>query len=142
MFDDDSGWKREQSSVRPINQTKRFITKKSSKVSPKNKSIKTHKPKETSSLYEYAIDLHGKTLNQSFKFVQETIKNCIKEDIRALLIITGKSNNDKEMSLQQELPRWLDLTEISENILEHKFAPIRHGGNGARLVILRKRKII
>jgi len=86
----------------------------------------------------YKIDLHSMTQSQALDFLTNQIKICYNNQIYNLLVITGKGSTNNPSVLKQELPRWLEHTDISELVLSHKFAQQKDGGTGARQVTLRK----
>ena len=96
------------------------------------------------------LDLHGLTQNESYKKLKIFIDSNYKSGNRNLLVITGKGNKvDEELNekknnskgiLRTSLPVWLEESSFKIKIISHKEAFSRHGGQGARYIILRKFK--
>ena len=96
------------------------------------------------------LDLHGLTQNESYKKLKIFIDSNYKSGNRNLLVITGKGNKvDQELNkkknsskgiLRTSLPLWLEEYSFKIKIISHKEAFSRHGGQGARYIILRKFK--
>ena len=98
-----------------------------------------------------SIDLHGYTLEQANKTIEEFIKNAFENSIRKLVIVTGKgihSNNEndpyvsKELSiLKYSVPEFISKNENLMSIIEDvQDANIDDGGSGAFYVYLKKNK--
>ena len=102
------------------------------------------KPKITRSL-----DLHGKTLDEANKIIENFIRKAYEDKVYKLIIVTGKglhSNNDKDPYVSKDLgilkysiPNFLnnntELMKIISNISE---ASINDGGSGAFYIFLKK----
>jgi len=83
------------------------------------------------------LDLHGFNIDQAYEVVCKFIFSAYNNNIREILIITGKSNQD--YSIKSEIQRWFELTKLSSYILNFKFATPNQGGEGALLIKLKKR---
>lgn len=84
------------------------------------------------------LDLHRMTVEEARKEVFRFINDCIKYDLRTVIILHGKGdrNPDKKAVLKSYLAKWLpDM----DDILAFHSAQIHHGGTGAVYVLLRKR---
>ena len=90
---------------------------------------------------EIKLDLHGKTLSEAKKSLTHFIKSSIKNNIRCILIITGKKKtlNGSKGLIRENLPLWLKEAELSHYILHHCFATKKDGDDGARYILLRKK---
>ena len=98
------------------------------------------------------IDLHGFTLKEANKYVEEFILKSYENNISKLIIVTGKglhSENDKnpyvsrDMSiLKYSVPEFItknpDLMKVIREITD---ADINDGGSGAFYIYLKKKKI-
>ena len=98
------------------------------------------------------IDLHGYTLDEANKCVEEFILKSYNNNINKLIIVTGKglhSENDKnpyvskDMSiLKYSVPEFItknpDLMKVIREITD---ADIKDGGSGAFYIYLKKKKI-
>jgi len=102
----------------------------------------------TKSKSKFSFDLHGLTLNEANKKVEEIIRSCSEKNYREILLITGKglhsTQNDvyksSELSkLRFSVPEFIKSnTEISKLVLSIINAPQKDGGEGALLIKLKK----
>lgn len=90
---------------------------------------------------ETKLDLHGKTLVEAKEFITNSIMSCVENNIRCILIITGKKKtlNGSKGLIRENLPLWLKEAELSHYILHHCFATKKDGDDGARYILLRKK---
>ena len=106
----------------------------------KNKNLKTK-----------SIDLHGYTLDEANKAIEEFIYKSYEEKVNKLIVITGKglhSDNDKNPYISKKLsilkhsvPEFiLQNKNLMKIINEIKDAKIEDGGSGAFYIYLRKLK--
>lgn len=94
------------------------------------------------------IDLHGMTEVVAHRALSSFLKGARQRGNRLILVITGKGNPRKEESaswmmsphgvLKQMVPRWLNEPELAALIASVRTAHVRHGGEGALYVYLRK----
>ncbi len=99
--------------------------------------------------YRYKYDLHGFTLHEANKKVNEIILLCLKKNYKEILLITGKgihSNTDNNIYVSKDLsklrysvPEYIksDLN-LSKNILSLNSASEADGGEGAIIIKLKK----
>lgn len=89
---------------------------------------------------ERTIDLHGFTQFRAHSYINDEIIKCYKNNIRSILIITGKKfgKMGAEGVLKKEVPKWLNLSPLKEVILMTSWATPRDGGEGALYVLLRR----
>jgi DNA-nicking Smr family endonuclease len=89
---------------------------------------------------ERTIDLHGFTQFRAHSYINEEILKCYKNNIRSILIITGKKfgKMGAEGVLKREVPKWLNFSPLKEIILMTSWATPRDGGDGALYVLLRR----
>jgi DNA-nicking Smr family endonuclease len=98
--------------------------------------------------YDFKIDLHGYTIQESFEKIKKIIENCYEKDLRNILIITGKglrSNVKENPYLSEDLSL---LKYAIPNFIKDNFSEIINsmeepdqslGGSGAFLLKLKKR---
>lgn len=94
------------------------------------------------------IDLHGMTQAAAHRTLSTWLTNAHKSGHRLVLVVTGKGNpkNDESASwmvsphgvLKQMVPRWLNEAELAALIAHVRPAHVKHGGDGALYVYLRK----
>ena len=95
------------------------------------------------------IDLHGMTQSAAHRTLFTWLTNAHKSGHRLVLVVTGKGNpkNDENASwmasphgvLKQMVPRWLKEAELAALIAHVRPAHVKHGGDGALYIYLRKR---
>lgn len=94
------------------------------------------------------IDLHGMRQHQAHDALMRFILDAHANDARLVLVITGKGKSgrdDRVMSerevgvLRRIVPHWLSEPSLRQVVLGYEGASIRHGGEGAIYVRLRKR---
>ena len=75
---------------------------------------------------EIKLDLHGKTLLEAKKLLSLFIKSSINNNIRCILVITGKKKtlNGSKGLIRENLPLWLKENELFNYILFHCSAGI------------------
>ena len=112
-----------------------------------NKDIKTDK-KVTFKIR--SIDLHGYSLEEANKSIEDFIIKSYQEKINKLIVVTGKgihSQNEKNPYLSKDLsilkysvPEFISNNKkLTKIIYEMKDAKIEDGGGGAFYVYLKKR---
>jgi DNA-nicking Smr family endonuclease len=94
------------------------------------------------------IDLHGMTQAAAHRTLFTWLAAAHSRGYRLVLVVTGKGNpkNDENapwtMSahgvLKQMVPRWLNEPELAALIASAQPAHVKHGGDGALYVYLRK----
>jgi len=110
---------------------------------------KDHIKKDKTSIKTKSIDLHGFTLEEANKIVEQFINESYLENIKKLIVVTGKglhSQNDKDPYLSKDLsilkysvPDFIEGNqELMKKILEMKDADIKDGGTGAFYIYLKK----
>ena len=98
-----------------------------------------------------SIDLHGFTLDEANKTIENFINKAFSENINKLIIVTGKglhSENEKDPYVSKELgilkysvPEFIrNNVELMKIIYEIKDAEINDGGSGAFYIFLKKNK--
>jgi len=110
---------------------------------------KDHLKKDKTSIKTKSIDLHGFTLEEANKVIEQFINDSYLENIKKLIVVTGKglhSQNDKDPYLSKDLsilkysvPDFIEGNqELMKKILEIKDADIKDGGSGAFYIYLKK----
>jgi len=100
-----------------------------------------------------SIDLHGYTLDEANKTIEEFINKAFSENINKLIIVTGKglhSKNEKDPYVSKDLgilkysvPEFItNNVSLMNKINEITGAKIEDGGEGAFYIFLKKNKII
>ena len=111
-----------------------------------DKDFKTHKNKN---LKIRSIDLHGYTLDEANKTIENFINEAFSENINKLIIVTGKglhSENEKDPYVSKDLgilkysvPEYIKNNNyLMSMINEIKDANIDDGGSGAFYIFLKK----
>ena len=97
-----------------------------------------------------SLDLHGQTLDEANRIIENFIKKSYEDKVHKLIIVTGKglhSSNEKDPYVSKDLgilkysiPNFLknnaELMELISNISE---ASIEDGGSGAFYIFLKKK---
>lgn len=83
------------------------------------------------------LDLHRMTIDKAREVVFSFINDCVKYDLRTVLIMPGKGdrNNEDPALLKSHLIHW--LPQLNDVLAYHTAQP-RDGGAGAMYVLLRK----
>jgi DNA-nicking Smr family endonuclease len=113
-----------------------------------NKDLKL---KKHSSIKTRSIDLHGHTLDDANKVINDFIENCYKEQVNKIIVVTGKglhSKNEKDPYVSRDLsilkysvPEFIKNNfDLMKKILEIKDAEIEDGGSGAFYIYLKNKK--
>lgn len=97
---------------------------------------------------EARLDLHGYTEKNAWEAVRDFIKRSYINQKRCILIITGKGNriykNDASLLqkgiLKEQLPKWLNNSELKGLILAYSQALPKDGGSGAFYILLRRQR--
>ena len=97
-----------------------------------------------------SLDLHGQTLDEANRIIENFIRKSYEDKVHKLIIVTGKglhSSNEKDPYVSKDLgilkysiPNFLknnaDLMDLITNISE---ASIEDGGSGAFYIFLKKK---
>ncbi len=97
----------------------------------------------------FKFDLHGYSLEEANKKVEELIRTCIKKKFKELLLITGKgihSNTDQDVyvsknlsKLRYSVPDYISSnSELSDLVTSISKSDKFDGGDGAILIKLKK----
>ena len=112
-----------------------------------NKDLKL---KKHSSIKTRSIDLHGHTLDDANKVINDFIENCYEEKVNKIIVVTGKglhSKNEKDPYVSRDLsilkysvPEFIENNfDLMKKILEIKDAEIEDGGSGAFYIYLKNK---
>ncbi len=94
------------------------------------------------------IDLHGMTMAEAHPALTGFILSEHAAGSRMVLVITGKGKLRDDLApmpvrkgiLRHQVPQWLTLAPLRQVVLQVSPANIRHGGEGAYYVYLRRRR--
>ncbi|KQI70096.1 DNA mismatch repair protein MutS [Loktanella sp. 3ANDIMAR09] len=94
---------------------------------------------------EGRLDLHGMYRDEAYPELIAFILNAQAAGKRLVLVITGKGTSSDDWAggrgvLRRQVPQWLQLPPIGPAVLEVRPAHLKHGGDGAYYVYLRRRK--
>ena len=112
---------------------------------------KDYKHKKQNHFLTRSIDLHGHTLEQANKSIQDFINKSYGDNIHKLIVVTGKglhSNNEKDPYVSKEfsilkysVPEFIKKNvDLVKKISEIKSANIEDGGDGAFYIYLKRKK--
>ena len=98
-----------------------------------------------------SIDLHGYSLEEANKSIEDFITKSYQEKINKLIVVTGKgihSQNEKDPYVSKDLsilkysvPEFIQNNQkLMKKIIEIKDAEIKDGGTGAFYIYLKKLK--
>jgi len=115
-----------------------------------NKDLKTQNKKN---FKVRSIDLHGYTLDEANKTIEDFINNAFLENVNKLIVVTGKglhSENEKDPYVSRDLgilkysvPEFISSNiGLMSKINEITDAKIEDGGGGAFYIFLKKNKLI
>lgn len=96
------------------------------------------------------LDLHGKTMVAAHRALNHFLRGARERDNRLIVVVTGKGNprapdaaawtQSPHGVLKDMVPRWLAEPELKQWVARVQPAHIRHGGDGALYVYLRKNR--
>ncbi len=100
-----------------------------------------------------SIDLHGYTLDEANKIIEDFINKAYLDNINKLIVVTGKgihSDNEKDPYVSKEfgilkysVPEFISKNSSLMNLInEISDAEIEDGGSGAFYIFLKKNKSI
>ena len=124
----------------PVNKNRKIQELDPKKVPSGISASQAEKLKKGKIRPERTIDLHGFTQFRAHSYINDEIIKCYKNNIRSILIITGKKfgKMGAEGVLKKEVPKWLNLSPLKEVVLMTSWATPRDGGEGALYVLLRR----
>jgi len=97
---------------------------------------------------EARIDLHGMTIAEAEPELARFILRSHARGLRLVLVITGKGRRAEDRGpiparvgiLRHQVPVWLTRPPLGQVVLQIAPAHVRHGGEGAYYVYLRRRR--
>ena len=112
---------------------------------------KDNKSKKKKFFNTRSIDLHGYTLEQANKSIENFITDSYEKKINKLIVVTGKglhSQNKKNPYVSKDLsilkysvPEFIENNiELMKKIIDIKNAEIEDGGSGAFYIYLKRKK--
>ena len=112
-----------------------------------NKDLKS---KKHSSIKTRSIDLHGHTLDNANKVINDFIENCYEEKVNKIIVVTGKglhSDNERDPYVSKDLsilkysiPEFIkNNIDLMKKIIDIKEAEVEDGGSGAFYVFIKKK---
>lgn len=84
------------------------------------------------------LDLHGFTVDVAHRMLVRFIGRMQGSATRIVLVITGKGRAPQSGILRSQLPHWLELSPLREQVSGFSPAGAAHGGEGAWYVKIRK----
>ena len=96
------------------------------------------------------IDLHGHTIEEANRVVEQFINNCFNENVTKIIVITGKGLRSKNVEnpylskdlsiLKYSVPEFVESnTGLTKMIIETTDAKIEDGGSGAFYIYLKNK---
>ena len=85
---------------------------------------------------EDRIDLHGLTRGEARGDLCMRLRRCYDRGFRCVLVISGKGRG----ILREEVMAVLDSEEVRNIVVKHCEAQVKDGGEGARYVLLRRKR--
>ena len=96
------------------------------------------------------IDLHGYTIEESNKTIEQFIQKCFDEDVTKIIVITGKGLRSKNVEnpylskdlsiLKYSVPEFIENNKsLKQFIIETTDAKIEDGGSGAFYIYLKNK---
>ncbi|MDA8997352.1 Smr/MutS family protein [bacterium] len=96
------------------------------------------------------IDLHGYTIEEANKAIEQFIEKCFEEDVTKIIVITGKGLRSKNVEnpylsknlsiLKYSVPEFIENNKsLTQFIIETADAKIEDGGSGAFYIYLKNK---
>lgn len=90
---------------------------------------------------EAHLDLHGMYQDEAHAALNGFIHTSAAIGRRCVVVITGKGSGQNGSGiLRRQVPRWLNEPGLRQQILSISQAQIRHGGDGAIYILLRRQR--
>lgn len=91
------------------------------------------------------LDLHGRTLDQAWRAIDDGLEQAKLEGERVVLLITGHSRPGgpavERGKIRAAVHDWLAASRHSSEIAAVRGAHRRHGGGGSLYIILRRKRV-
>ena len=96
------------------------------------------------------IDLHGYTIEEANKAIEQFIQKCFEEDVTKVIVITGKGLRSKNVEnpylsknlsiLKYSVPEFIENNKsLTQFIIETADAKVEDGGSGAFYIYLKNK---
>ena len=96
------------------------------------------------------IDLHGYTIEEANRTIEQFIENCFNESVTKIIVITGKGLRSKSINnpylskdlsiLKYSVPEFIETSKsLAKMIIEITDAKVEDGGSGAFYVFLKNK---
>ena len=89
---------------------------------------------------DMSVDLHGYKIEEAYKVFYNRVLYVIQNNLRLLLVITGKGDKNS-YSIRSQLLKWVNIPEISSYIIYMSEAHKKHGGDGAFYLVFRRKDL-
>jgi DNA-nicking Smr family endonuclease len=87
------------------------------------------------------LDLHGLTQAEAYDALLRFLQAGQSRGARLVVVITGKGRGGEGGVLRRRVPLWLSLPEFRSLVVGFEEAHLRHGGEGALYLRLRRARI-
>lgn len=90
---------------------------------------------------EAEIDLHGLRRDEAGRALREALREAHAEGMRCIRVVHGRGlHSELGPVLREALPGWLTAPPAGRLVMAFATAPAAQGGEGATLVLLRRRR--
>ncbi len=96
---------------------------------------------------DFTLDLHGHSLDSAYDRLMQGLDQARAMDARVVLLIAGRSRPvdpadraERRGAIRAKLLDWLAVSRHGEVISAIRAAHIRHGGEGALYIVLKRRR--
>lgn len=96
---------------------------------------------------DYTLDLHGHTLDSAYTRIMSGLDQARAMDARLVLVVAGRERpvdpadrSSKRGAIRAKLLDWLAVSHHADSIAAVRRAHIRHGGEGALYLVLKRRR--
>lgn len=125
----------------PPKKTKKLVKRKAPQPpQPMDGATRTRIRKGKAAI-EATLDLHGYTVEVAYSLLLGFIARNIQQGTRVVLVITGKGRAPQSGILRAQLPRWLEIPPLKDQVSTFSLADRSHGGEGAWYIRLRKSRL-
>lgn len=94
---------------------------------------------------DFTLDLHGHNLDSAYRRLMDGIRQASAMGARVILLITGRERPvdpadraERRGAIRAKILDWLAASEFSSDIAAVRRAHIRHGGEGALYLVLKR----
>ena len=96
---------------------------------------------------DFTLDLHGHNLDAAHRRLMDGMRQALAMDARTILLIAGKERpvdpadrGHRRGAIRAKILDWLAASEFGSDIAAVRRAHIRHGGEGALYLVLKRRR--